>query len=349
MQTKISSISISKFTVFEHNEMQFSPGLNVFIGKNGTGKTHLLKILYALFKNTKSIKPSSENINFSVSRMVATNLRGVFKLESLIDLARNKSIKAGSKVKVVLSNESFLSLFHKNSVDINTESPNHKSFPEGFYIPPQEMLSWFGGFTALWDKREVDFDETYYQLAKALELPLLKNNESLGSIIRPLEKILKAKIVKENGRFYLEYDWGKIGIHLAAEGFRKLATIIYLLANGSINEKTIIFWDEPEVHFNPSLIEALVELIKSLTGKGIQIFITTHDYLLSQRLSLLAEYGSKDFPMKFFCLSNEKEKGVAIEEGRTLADIDSNPILNEFAEYYDFERAAFKTTMKTKQ
>ena len=31
------------FTVFDHAEFTFSPGVNVLIGKNGTGKTHVLK------------------------------------------------------------------------------------------------------------------------------------------------------------------------------------------------------------------------------------------------------------------------------------------------------------------
>ena len=348
MQTKISSVSISNFTVFENNDIQFSPGLNVLIGKNGTGKTHLLKLLYSIFKGESNPAILPTYVNGEVTKDIASNLRGTFKIQSLSDLVRHKSPKTYGVVNVLLSNGEQVKLNVGYNNDDRTfakaEVTERKSFPDCLYIPPQEMLSWFNGFTALWTKREVDFDETYYQLAKALELPLLKNNESILDVINPLEKILKAKIINDNGRFYLEYDWGKIDIHLAAEGFRKLATIAYLLANGSINDKTIIFWDEPEVHFNPSLIEALVTLIKGLIGKGIQIFITTHDYLLSQRLSLLAEYESK-----FFCLSNEKGKGVSVEEGETLADIDSNPILNEFAEYYDFERNAFKKTMKTKQ
>jgi len=83
-----------------------------------------------------------------------------------------------------------------------------------------------------------------------------------------------------------------------------------------------------------------------LVEKGLQIFITTHDYLLSQRLSLIAEYENPQFPIKFICLENEKDKGIKIEEGKTLAEIQDNPILNEFAEYYDFERTAFNKSSK---
>ena len=184
-------------------------------------------------------------------------------------------------------------------------------------------------------------------MAKALSLSPLKDAELLNDLVNPLEAILKAKVIRESGRFYLEYDWGKIEAHLVAEGLRKLSQIIYLIGNGSINENTVLLWDEPEVHFNPSLIEAIVVLLRSLVNKGLQIFITTHDYLLSQRLSLISEYENPEFPIKFFCLENNGDKGIKIEEGRSIAEISANPILDEFAEYYDFERAAFNKSTKS--
>jgi predicted ATP-dependent endonuclease of OLD family len=37
----IAEASIENFTLFEKMQMQFSRGINVFIGDNDTGKTHL--------------------------------------------------------------------------------------------------------------------------------------------------------------------------------------------------------------------------------------------------------------------------------------------------------------------
>ncbi|WP_157151143.1 ATP-binding protein [Brachyspira sp. SAP_772] len=46
----INNIKISNFTVFKNAEINFSKGLNIFIGRNGTGKTHLLKLINCLDK-----------------------------------------------------------------------------------------------------------------------------------------------------------------------------------------------------------------------------------------------------------------------------------------------------------
>lgn len=350
MTTKIKSISVSKFTVFEKNEIQFSSGLNVFIGKNGTGKTHLLKILFSFLKSKIYVLPPITN-NISHLEGVHFRLMGAFKTNSLTSFFRNHNDNSEVKLKMEFTNQKVLETIfslHLGVHRIDDEGFEKIELPDCLYIPPQEMLSWYEGFIPAWENRENSFDETYYLFAKSLSALPLKNGQAFSKILISLEKALNAKVIKEGSRFYLEYEWGKIEAHLVAEGLRKLSSIIYLLGNGSINEKTIIFWDEPEVHFNPSLIEALVELIRGLTNAGVQLFITTHDYLLSQRLSLIAEYESEEFPVKFFCLQNEKNKGVKISEGRTLADIDANPILDEFADYYDFERKSYSESLKRK-
>ena len=46
----IRKIFIKNITVFEDFELSFDKGINVIIGENGIGKTHLLKYIYALTK-----------------------------------------------------------------------------------------------------------------------------------------------------------------------------------------------------------------------------------------------------------------------------------------------------------
>ena len=43
----LKRLEAENFTVFKDLKVDFSNGINIFIGENGTGKTHLMKILYA--------------------------------------------------------------------------------------------------------------------------------------------------------------------------------------------------------------------------------------------------------------------------------------------------------------
>jgi recombinational DNA repair ATPase RecF len=58
-----SKIRFDNFTVFETLDIALSPGVNIFIGENGTGKTHILKTLYCACDITKSKKTFAEKIN----------------------------------------------------------------------------------------------------------------------------------------------------------------------------------------------------------------------------------------------------------------------------------------------
>lgn len=47
-QIMIESLRLRNFTVFESATFEFCPQINVIIGENGTGKSQLLRLAYAL-------------------------------------------------------------------------------------------------------------------------------------------------------------------------------------------------------------------------------------------------------------------------------------------------------------
>lgn len=141
-----------------------------------------------------------------------------------------------------------------------------------------------------------------------------------------------------NGRFYIETNNKPMEAHLVAEGLRKLASILYLILNGEINKNTILFWDEPESNLNPALIRVVAGFIRELEKCGLQIFIATHDYLLTHMLSLYSEYKEHtNINIRFFGLHKE-DNTISVEEGETLATIQNNPILEEYAAFYELEQ-----------
>jgi predicted ATP-dependent endonuclease of OLD family len=40
---KLKKVELEKFCAFKKANFEFSPGINVLIGANGTGKSHLMK------------------------------------------------------------------------------------------------------------------------------------------------------------------------------------------------------------------------------------------------------------------------------------------------------------------
>ncbi|MBC8082055.1 MAG: AAA family ATPase [Hymenobacter sp.] len=47
----LQRLHVRNFTVFGEADFEFGPGLNVVVGTNGTGKSHVLKLGYAVLSN----------------------------------------------------------------------------------------------------------------------------------------------------------------------------------------------------------------------------------------------------------------------------------------------------------
>jgi ABC-type polar amino acid transport system ATPase subunit len=127
-----------------------------------------------------------------------------------------------------------------------------------------------------------------------------------------------------------------------AEGLRKIATLVHLINNGSLAENGILLWDEPEANLNPQLVSKVSDLLVELALQGVQVILTTHDYLLPHKLSLVSEYLTHDIETKFFGFYRRNRRDpVEIDEGKILSELAHNPILEEFANHHQFERKLF--------
>jgi len=345
MNNKINLANLKNFTKFKDTDgnIEFCDGINVFIGTNGTGKTHLLKILYLISRQLS-------NNMFDIIN-VKNQLEKIFKTDSISNLiSKYKPVEDTSIINVHAFNSDLWVEIKKDSVQISKKPATIATTP--LYIPPQEMLSTYYEFIPIYENYKTGYDLALYDFAKSLNrLELNHIEENFKLISNYILKQICGDLVKDRERFYINYPYGKIEASLLAEGIKKLSTIDYLVKNGSISKNTILFWDEPEVHFNPRLLSTLTTVIKSIANTGVQIFLTTHDHLLSQQLSLLDEYrdiyeknNERIPPLKFFLLTDSDE-GTKIKCGSNLTDLQYNPILEEYLNHHDKEQDLFNLSI----
>ena len=79
----LKSLRIRDFTAFKAADLTFASGLNVIVGANGTGKSHLLKLPYALMamsaeEGKKRSKPPTKTL---LQTRIAEKIAGVFRPE----------------------------------------------------------------------------------------------------------------------------------------------------------------------------------------------------------------------------------------------------------------------------
>ena len=343
----IKQLSLRNFTVFEEAKLDFSPGLNIIIGENGTGKTHLLKMGYLLSNAWPTLKKDQTLSNERVEHYFSERLRHIYKPDKMGSLTKSESDGKSSvqgycipwaklaTPELGLNEIDWAFTFSNRSKDKISlhsygvlEGPN---YGESIYLPSKEMVSFFEGFLALYEKREISFDETYRDLALHLSSLKLKTTPALiKQALTALSSDVGGTLELDGGKFYLVSSGTKRKeITLVAEGIRKLATLLHLIENGSLEVGDTLFWDEPESNLNPKLIKDVAVAILSLCKNGIQVVIGTHSLFLLREIEILtSEKQFKAIPQRYFALG-KKGDTVTVQQGNSVDEINPFVMLDE--------------------
>ncbi|MGB3919334.1 MAG: ATP-binding protein [Thiothrix litoralis] len=346
----LKQLKIENFTVFAKADFEFSPGLNVIVGENGTGKSHVLKLAYAMIAEsnkqgkTTDIKEIRKPL---LQRDYAQKLINVFRMKRIDDLKRRQVEKIDGgfmlpppwKVSFFFNEPDLNCVFvdpsvNHQSIQIN-QLPKQWVKTKAIFMPTRELLTIYPGFVSLYEGRYLEFDETYYDICLLLGEPPLK--KPMTDLLDILENAMGGKVVLEGGRFYLVSDLGKTEMPLVAEGIRKLAMLAQLIAVGALQNDGYLFWDEPEANLNPRLVRVIARVILQLAKAGIQVFIATHSYFLLKELDILAM--EQPIPTRYFSLL-KGEDGVVVESGDSLDDLQTIVALDEELAQFDREQDA---------
>jgi ABC-type ATPase involved in cell division len=337
--SKITHIRLENFTSFVGLDQAFSQGVNVIIGANGTGKTHLLKVLYASCAVT---------VGEDQEKGFALKLRNAFNpYEGRIGRLSRRQ-KTSVKTKIVVTREGGAKLsaefsnhtYKPDDVKVTGETTWKKDELASAYIPVKEMLAHAPGFLATAAKREIAFEEVYVDIIKRAFLPKLMGavDKDRQRLLTALQKAIDGKVVAKGEHFFLKNKQGDLEFTLLAEGMRKLALIWLLIQNGTLLSGSVLFWDEPEANLNPALMGEVVEVILLLQRIGVQVFLTTHNYVLLKEFDLRKQ---KDDQIRYLSLFRDESQAVVVNASESYLKVDPNVISDTFADLYqrDIARA----------
>jgi ABC-type ATPase involved in cell division len=341
----IKKVRFEKFTAFEKLEIDCSSGINVIVGANGTGKTHVLKTIYAACdvskskrnfaeKITKVFLPSKEQIGRLVKR-AKTSSAGFAEVtrkggDDL--LAEELKLRVSFSTHTISCDKAKITGTTKKWMESEIES---------VYIPVKEMLSNAPGFRSLYAGRQIAFEEIYADIVDRALLPCLKGQPDAQrkKILQILQKEMDGNVTVENEEFFLRNKQGMLEFTLLAEGLRKLALIWILIQNGTLLKGSVLFWDEPEVNLNPKLMKTVAGILLELQRIGVQVFVSTHDYVLLKEFDLQVKESDL---ISFHSLYRDQTAGqIAVKTTGNYLEIHPNAIADTFADLYnrDIERS----------
>lgn len=352
----IRSLWLDNFTTFsttgeEEEGLEFSDGLNVIIGPNETGKSHLLKIVYCLAWFGAEAK---KNPLQATPERLAEKLRAVFKVEGLGRLTRRavgvQSAHVGTTFSSHKKGRSFGFSFSSRGGTLELDSDKTQQLfgeeDSPIFIPSREVISLFPGFAALYDKYEIELDETHRDLCQLLSLPARRGKtlQAVKAVQKPLTDALHGKVTLKGNRFTLTRPGGgNFEMHLVAEGVRKFAMLLHLINTGALNSDGMLLWDEPETNLNPRLLRNLAKALFALSQlkDGAQVIIATHSYFLLKELDLLRREAilQGEMPKLTFMSLSQGTDGVQLHRAPTLLGLEDIVSLEEETQQYEREEA----------
>ena len=323
----LTKVKLERFTAFSNLELDLSPGVNILIGANGTGKTHLMKACYAACDVAKTGDSFADKLVrvFLPSGRIAGRLvkrRPGSNAATLSIHRRDRALKAR------------ISSPQSNTAEVTGAARWADKSLESAYIPVKEMLSNAPGFRSLYAARNIHFEEVYADILNRAYLPLLRGpmDEPRRKLVGLLRKGMPGTVIEKREEFFLHSRQGNIEFTLLAEGIRKLALLWLLIQNGTLPNGSVLFWDEPETNLNPALFGTVISVLLELQRQGVQIFLATHDYVILEELALQIKDGDQ---VLFHSLYHDDDGEIACRSVVNYLDIAPNAIADTFNRLYD--------------
>ena len=342
----MKSLTVKNFAAFADVDIRFSPRLNVFIGENGTGKTLLMKLPYAVMSTVAERGRRKQGLTKTwLQRRIGEKLVDVIRPESLGRLVRRRRGRQRCEVAIQIDRQhgvAFSFATHSRKAVAVEQMPYGCRIQPPVFLPTRELLTIYPGFLALYDNHYTEFDETWRDTCQLLGALAVKGSreKEAALLLGPLEEAMGGRVVLDsaNDRFYLQATGtDKMEMPLVAEGVRKLAMLARLTATGALVDKGCLFWDEPETNLNPKLIRSTARAILGLCAQGVQVFVATHSLFLLREFEVLRSTSHSHVDSRFFAFepSREGDPGVTVQQAEDLANIEPLVLLDEDLEQSD--------------
>lgn len=332
----INSVKINNFGPISGLEWQHLGNINLIIGKNGKGKTFLLKALYTAIKTLEEYKRGNDKT--SLNDILQNKLYWTFQPDKKIGDLVTKKAASELTFTITLDNNIFSYCFGKDTTQKIQTIENQVPLQErqSIYLPAKEVLSLFSVILQSRDHDKIfGFDDTYYDLVRALQkMPMRgKFSKDIASARQALSSLLQGRIEYDEQTKAWQFnntDRQKFPIGVTAEGIKKISILDTLLGSRYLVPGSVVFIDEPESALHPGAISNFMEIISLLSAAGIQFVIATHSYFVIKKLYLISQEKKTSIPV----LSMEDGKSEIYD---LLDGMPENSIIKESINLYQEE------------
>lgn len=253
-------------------DVELQPGINLILGKNGSGKTSLLGMIEAATVNqTQSLSPAIQDEVPEGTRLCSIELKVgaghvVIENDRRGDLGQWTSSDLKERLRTIGSARSVTS-------GTTTKNPfANKLGLETSNIGVGQTIDVAEEFNKSIIKELIDVIKG--KMAEGTDF-LAEIQKDYQNGLVDFDKTLKIDPAQENAVFFIDHLDREVPISDLSSGEKEYLYFYSYLRRIRADENKIILIDEPELHLHSSQIRKLCELIADLATKN-QVIIATH-------------------------------------------------------------------------
>ncbi|HHD77776.1 MAG TPA: hypothetical protein ENK97_03225 [Campylobacteraceae bacterium] len=263
-------------------------GLTVIAGENDTGKSTVGKSLFLVFKYAQEFTSAEHKFEY------------YFKMEKLLF---ETPLKNGS---LWIDDKCLIKRVPDQPI-IEMDASVKIAVTDVMMIETPVVWNFFKFFNAIEKiKTEASFFDQNYQIPypylmwdiyRKLSLPKQEEIKlsDKKSLLDQIESIIKGKFTKDDfGDFVFVKENKKVPIINTATGIKQFGILQKLIENNYLHQKSIVIFDEPEVHLHPKWQLKMAELIVMLVQNGVKIVVNSHSPYMIEALKRYAERDNRD-------------------------------------------------------
>ncbi|MHB8421243.1 MAG: hypothetical protein ACYC9S_00635 [Leptospirales bacterium] len=296
----LREVILTHMGAFRECAFSFSPGLNVLTGMNGTGKTHLLRLVHAGVRHLEGIR-------------VEESLQDLFlfpgePLDRI--LFRDPFVREGN---VSFRTDAGAWSFHLESPGKRAKNVRVRVWSEGECLMPGSFL---------------------FPLGEMPEVSRTgRSHPRMKLLIERIEKSMPGQVIVRGNRLKVRNTRGEMELSLVTPVVRQLGLLSFLIRRGQMVPGSILLWDIPEADAGPTFLGQIGELLLFLQRSGIQVIVATRDYLLLKEIDLLRK---TDDLIRFHSLfRDEKADRIRVSVAEDFSGISPNPASEAFRSLFD--------------
>jgi len=297
------------FAKLKDTEVAFND-ITVIAGKPGTGKSYVMKFMYAVDESLRLCNTYYDDIDQKIRELLEEPFnKDIEKLLKRIDEKKPehnihemlyedfKNILKSIFVNLGQISNNFNIKFENDFVSYSNDlleiQLDNIDMLENVIFVETPLILEFKKFM----KREKGKTPYHIEsLLNVLDTDYSFTDEEQDKFIKEFtqksKKIIKGDIESSGDSFIFNKEGDKnYDIVNASSGTKSIGLLQYLVTNKALKKGSVLYWEEPEVHLHPEWQLKMIELFIELMNASVKIVFSTHSTFMVDSLNALSKKG----------------------------------------------------------